>query len=98
MIDVENCRQNAADCVRQAQGEDSDEGRDLLLNVALAWLRLAQQAQTMESEASPQSELPLDDESVDDEPTDGGAAAEDDDMLPAGMIDHRPTVELRLVT
>jgi hypothetical protein len=87
MIDVENCRQNAADCVRQAQSEDSTEGRDLLLNVALAWLRLAQQARAMESEASPQGELLRDDELV-----------VDDETFPAEIVEIKPTVELRLVT
>ena len=51
MIDVESCRQYAADCVRQAQGEESPDDKNILLNVALAWLRLAQQAQDMDPAA-----------------------------------------------
>jgi hypothetical protein len=43
---IENFRQYAADCVRQAEGEQSAEDRNILLNVALAWVRLAQQAKT----------------------------------------------------
>jgi len=46
-MDVETYRQNAADCVRQAQGEEMPEDKNILLNVALAWLRLAHQTQTM---------------------------------------------------
>lgn len=66
MIDVQSCRQNAADCVRQAQGEDSAEDRDLLLNVALAWLRLAQQAQARETETPwDEQEAPWHDEQDD---------------------------------
>jgi hypothetical protein len=38
-------RQYAADCVRQAQGEEVAEDKTIMLNVALAWLRLAQQAE-----------------------------------------------------
>jgi len=51
MIDIDSYRRNAADCVRQAQNEEAPEDRNLLLNVALAWLRLAQQTETMDAEA-----------------------------------------------
>ena len=40
----EDFRQYAADCVRQAEAQQKPEDRDILLNVALAWVRLAQQA------------------------------------------------------
>ena len=40
---VNRYRQYAADCVRQAQDEDAPEDKTIMLNVALAWLRLAQQ-------------------------------------------------------
>lgn len=43
MSSVTRYRQYAADCVRQAQAEETIEDRTILLNVALAWLRLAQQ-------------------------------------------------------
>jgi len=39
-------RQYAADCLRQAQDEATPDGRTIMLNVALAWLRLAQQRET----------------------------------------------------
>ena len=42
---AENFRQYAADCVRQAEGQQKPEDRTILLNVALAWVRLAQQSQ-----------------------------------------------------
>lgn len=45
MSSVRRYRQYAADCVRQAQGEEAVEDRTILLNVALAWLRLAQQVE-----------------------------------------------------
>jgi len=47
MMDVESYRQNAAECVRQAGIEQTAEDKNILLNVALAWLRLAQQTQAM---------------------------------------------------
>jgi hypothetical protein len=56
MIDVESYRQYAADCLRQAEGEDSPDDRNILLNVALAWLRLAQQTEASEFAAIPANE------------------------------------------
>ena len=53
MIDVESYRQNAADCVRQAEGEDAPEDKNILLNVALAWVRLAKQVQETQGEVTP---------------------------------------------
>jgi hypothetical protein len=47
MIDVQSCRQYAADCMRQAQNEDSADDKTILLNVALAWLRLGNQTQEL---------------------------------------------------
>ena len=41
----ENFKQYAADCMRQAEGEQRPEDKTILLNVALAWVRLAQQSQ-----------------------------------------------------
>ncbi len=40
-------RQYAADCVRQAQNESSSEDKTIMLNVALAWLRLARQTEQL---------------------------------------------------
>jgi hypothetical protein len=50
MSRIEDFRQYAVDCVRQAETEQTPEDRDILLNVALAWIRLAQQAVPAESE------------------------------------------------
>ena len=47
MASVENFREYAADCVRQAEGETSPEDKNILLNMALAWVRLAHQKQTV---------------------------------------------------
>jgi len=52
MMNVESYRQYAADCVRKAQGEETPEERNILLNVALAWLRLARQTETLDEVAT----------------------------------------------
>jgi hypothetical protein len=70
MMNVESYRQYAADCVRKAQGEETPEDRNILLNVALAWLRLARQTETMEAVA---------DDDVGAEDESGLAAKADDD-------------------
>ena len=46
MSSVSRYRQYAADCVRQEQSEDTPADKTIMLNVALAWLRLAQQRET----------------------------------------------------
>jgi hypothetical protein len=48
MIDVESYRLYALECMRRAGSEETAEDKNILLNVALAWLRLAQQTQGME--------------------------------------------------
>jgi len=53
MVSVTRYRQYAADCVRQAQGEEGAEDKTIMLNVALAWLRLAQQAEARNEAESP---------------------------------------------
>lgn len=63
MSSVTRYRQYAADCVRQAQGEQATEDRTILLNVALAWLRLAQQTEQRSDTTSP----PTAPEHVDDD-------------------------------
>ena len=45
---VKRYRQYAADCVRQAQSEETLDEKTIMLNVALAWLRLAQQTEARE--------------------------------------------------
>jgi hypothetical protein len=47
MIDAQSCRQYAADCMRQAHNEESVDDKNILLNVALAWLRLGSQTQEL---------------------------------------------------
>ena len=47
MASIENFKQYAADCVRQAEGEASPEDKNILLNMALAWVRLAHQKQAI---------------------------------------------------
>ena len=49
-MNVESYRQYAADCVRQAQNEATPQDRNMVLNVALAWLRLARQTEAMQDE------------------------------------------------
>lgn len=44
---AESYRSYAADCVRQAEGAKSSEEKTVLLNVALAWIRLAHQKQAV---------------------------------------------------
>jgi len=53
MVSVTRYRQYAADCVRQAQGEEAAEDKTIMLNVALAWLRLARQAEARHEAESP---------------------------------------------
>ncbi len=55
----ENFRQYAADCVRQAEGEQTPEDKNILLNVALAWVRLAQQSQSGAAPLQPTDESGL---------------------------------------
>ncbi len=44
-------KQYAADCMRLAENELSPEAKNVMLNMALAWLRLAQQKQAMAATA-----------------------------------------------
>jgi hypothetical protein len=55
----ENFKQYAADCMRQAEGQQSPEDRAILLNVALAWVRLAQQTQAVTAKAVDKTEQSL---------------------------------------
>jgi hypothetical protein len=47
MASAENFRQYAAECVAQAETQQSSADKNILLNMALAWVRLAQQTQTI---------------------------------------------------
>jgi hypothetical protein len=40
-------KEYAADCMRLAEGEATPEAKNLMLNIALAWIRLAQQKQAL---------------------------------------------------
>ncbi len=51
---IENFKQYAADCMQQARQQPSPHDRDILLNVALAWVRLARQSETLP--AKPENE------------------------------------------
>ncbi|MEA3028430.1 MAG: hypothetical protein QOF91_3715 [Alphaproteobacteria bacterium] len=53
MSSVTRYRQYAAECVRQAQNENGSEDKTIMLNVALAWLRLARQTEAVEQANSP---------------------------------------------
>jgi hypothetical protein len=64
MSSVTRYRQYAADCVRQAQAEAAAEDRNILLNVALAWLRLAQQVELRASPDSPPTAPSHDDDDI----------------------------------
>ena len=55
MSSVTRYRQYAADCVRQAQNEETADERNIMLNVALAWLRLAQQNEALDEAEGPQT-------------------------------------------
>jgi hypothetical protein len=55
----ENFKQYAADCVRQAEGEQTPEDKNILLNMALAWVRLAQQSQAAGATPAPTDESGL---------------------------------------
>ena len=66
MMNVESYHEFAADCVRQAQNEPTPEDRNMVLNMALAWLRLARLTETLKDETAP--EVPSDD--ADDTPED----------------------------
>lgn len=48
--------QYAADCMRLAESETSTVAKTVMLNVALCWVRLAQQKQEIESPLAPHAE------------------------------------------
>ena len=68
MMNVESYREFAADCVRQAQSEPTPEDRVIVLNMALAWLRLARLTEKLKDETSlPETDLDADDTPADEE-------------------------------
>jgi hypothetical protein len=48
MSTAEDFRQYAEDCLRQADDEATADEKNIMLNLALAWVRLAQMATTAE--------------------------------------------------
>ncbi len=72
MMNVDSYREYAAECVRQAQGEPTPEDRNMVLNIALAWLRLAQQTEALQTET-------LSDETAPDVPADGDETLEQEE-------------------
>ena len=52
-------KQYAADCMRLADGETTPEARNVMLNMALAWVRLAEQKQAIVPAVAAKSEKPL---------------------------------------
>ena len=67
MMNVDSYRQYAADCVRQAQSEPTPEDRNMVLNIALAWLRLAQQTEALQEEMEPDVQADGDDAPADEQ-------------------------------
>jgi hypothetical protein len=67
MMNVESYREYAADCVRQAQSEQTPEDRNIVLNMALAWLRLARLTETLKDETPPDAEPSAEDTPQDEE-------------------------------
>jgi hypothetical protein len=51
----ESFKEYAADCMRRADSEQTPEDKTILLNMALAWVRLAQQSQQAASLAAKSS-------------------------------------------
>ena len=52
-------KQYAADCMRLADSEKTPEARNVMLNMALAWLRLAEQKQALVPVLAAKTEKPL---------------------------------------
>jgi hypothetical protein len=53
MSSVTRYQQYAADCVQQAQSEVTPDHKTIMLNVALAWLRLARQVEADRQDEAP---------------------------------------------
>jgi hypothetical protein len=52
MSTAEDFRQYAEDCLRQADDEATADEKNIMLNLALAWVRLAEMATTAEPEGA----------------------------------------------
>jgi hypothetical protein len=84
MTTEDNYRAYAADCVRQAEGAGSADEKAVLLNVALAWIRLAHQKEAMTGKAAP---APRDLDVTSDEPAVANETAGDEDAAPSIVVD-----------
>jgi hypothetical protein len=90
MSSAENFRQYAADCVRQAEGQPTVEDKNILLNMALAWVRLAQQTQEFVPPDAPAPESQaVDAASVHDQPLQPVEGSPLDDTALAPADPHR---------
>lgn len=96
MIDVESYRQNATDCLRQAESESAPEDKNILLNVALAWVRLAQQVQEVGTHGKPDEASETGEPEVKVKTADADETSDTDDK-PA-TADAEPDPEKALVT
>ena len=66
-MSVARYHQYAADCVRQAEQEKTAGEKGILLNVALAWIRLAQQNEALnEADTPPMSRDQIEPLNLDD--------------------------------
>lgn len=59
MMNLEDYRQCAVECLHRAESEVQPEDKNILLNIALAWVRLAHQSQSVG--IVPDAEPPADD-------------------------------------
>jgi hypothetical protein len=67
MMNVESYHEYAADCVRQAQSQPTPEDRNIVLNMALAWLRLARLTEALKNETAPDAGPDVDNDTPADE-------------------------------
>jgi len=58
MMDPDGYQEYAADCMRMAQAEETPEDRNLMLNLALAWIRLAHQRKALAAGIIPEDAQP----------------------------------------
>jgi len=66
-MNVDSYREYAADCVRRAQNEPTPEDRIMVLNIALAWLRLAEQTEALKEEVELDARPEADEPATEDE-------------------------------
>ena len=66
-MNVDSYREYAADCVRRAQSEPTPEDRIIVLNIALAWLRLAEQTEALKEEVELDARPEADEPATEDE-------------------------------